>query len=69
MVHETDENRDDDPLMLLEEVAELTRLSTSTLRWLRHRNEGPTAFKVGRRLRYRRSAVLEWVAKHEQAQQ
>jgi prophage regulatory protein len=66
---ETAENRDDDTLLLLPEVAELCRMSESTLRWLRHRGEGPAAFKVGRRLRYRRSVVLEWVAEQEQAQQ
>jgi predicted DNA-binding transcriptional regulator AlpA len=65
---ETAENRDDD-LLLLPEVAEITRLSESSLRRLRHRGEGPASFKVGRRLRYRRSPVMEWVAKQEQAQQ
>jgi excisionase family DNA binding protein len=59
----------DDPLMLLEEVAEFTRLSTSTLRWLRHRGEGPTGFKLGRRLMFRRAEVQEWIRRHEQAQQ
>ena len=67
MGRESDENHDD--LLLIDEVAEITRLSESSLRWLRHRGEGPAAFKVGRRLRYRRSAVLEWVAKQERAQQ
>jgi predicted DNA-binding transcriptional regulator AlpA len=66
---ETAENHDDDPLLLLPEVAELCRMSESTLRWLRHKGEGPPAFRMGRRLKYRRSVVLEWVAKQEQAQQ
>jgi excisionase family DNA binding protein len=61
--------KDDDDLLLLEEVAEITRLSTSTLRWLRHKGEGPPGFKMGRRVMFRRTAVLEWIREHEQAQQ
>jgi excisionase family DNA binding protein len=62
-------NENDDHLLLLEEVAEITRLSASTLRWLRHRGEGPPGFKMGRRVMFRRTAVLEWIREHEQAQQ
>jgi excisionase family DNA binding protein len=68
MSRESNENHDSD-LLLLEEVAEITRLSTSTLRWLRHRNEGPPGFKMGRRVMFRRTAVLEWIREHEKAQQ
>ena len=68
MSRESNEN-DDDDLLLLEEVAEITRLSTSTLRWLRHQGEGPPGFKMGRRVMFRRTAVLEWIREHEQAQQ
>jgi len=67
MSRESDENHDD--LLLIDEVARITRLSESSLRWLRHQGRGPAAFKVGRRLRYRRSAVLEWLRQYEQAQQ
>jgi predicted DNA-binding transcriptional regulator AlpA len=68
MSRESNEN-DDDDLLLLEEVAAITRLSTSTLRWLRHKGEGPPGFKMGRRVMFRRTAVLEWIREHEQAQQ
>jgi predicted DNA-binding transcriptional regulator AlpA len=57
-----------DDLLLLPEVAQLTRQSIDTLRWLRHRGEGPPGFRMGRRLVFRRAAVLEWIAAHEQAE-
>jgi predicted DNA-binding transcriptional regulator AlpA len=56
-------------LLLLPEAAALCRLSVSTLRWLRHRGEGPSGFKMGRRLMFRRTAVEAWISEHEQAQQ
>lgn len=68
MGRESDENHDSD-LLLLEEVAEITRLSTSTLRWLRHRNEGPPGFKMGRRVMFRRAAVEAWISERERAPQ
>jgi excisionase family DNA binding protein len=64
---ESDESHDD-PLLLLPEVAELCRMSESTLRWLRHRGEGPPGFRMGRRILFRRSAVHQWIAEHEKAQ-
>lgn len=65
MSRESDEN--DSDFLWLEEVAGITRLSPSTLRWLRHRGQGPPAFKLGRRLMYRRSAVLDWVRQQERS--
>jgi predicted DNA-binding transcriptional regulator AlpA len=65
MSRESDENE----LLRLEQVAEITKLSQSTLRWLRHRGQGPPAFKLGRRLMFRRSAVLDWIRRQEEAQQ
>jgi predicted DNA-binding transcriptional regulator AlpA len=62
-------NTDNDAeFMLLEEVAQLTRQTVSTLRWLRHQGKGPPAIKVGRRLVYRRSDVLEWLAQLKRGQ-
>jgi predicted DNA-binding transcriptional regulator AlpA len=58
---------DDDPLLLIDEVAKATRKSPATIRWLRHRGEGPPAFKLGRRLVWRRSGVIEWIAEQERA--
>jgi len=43
-----------DDLLLLPEVAEITRRSIDTLRWLRHRGEGPRGHRSGRRVYYRR---------------
>ena len=51
-----------DDLLLLPEVAEITRRSVDTLRWLRHRGEGPPGFRMGRRVVFRRGAVMEWIA-------
>lgn len=59
----------DDEFMLLPEVAVLTRLPPSTLRWLRHQGKGPPAVKLGRRLVFRRAAVLAWISELERQQQ
>ncbi len=57
-----------DDLLLLPEVAEITRRTVDTLRWLRHKGEGPEGFRMGRRLVFRRGAVMEWIAAQERAQ-
>jgi predicted DNA-binding transcriptional regulator AlpA len=54
-----------DDLLLLPEVAEITRRPESTLRWLRHRGEGPRGHRSGRRVYYRRSDVMAWLAEEE----
>jgi prophage regulatory protein len=56
---------DEDVIMTPEEVAKLARVSIDTLRYWRHRKTGPPSFPVGRRIRYRRSVVLEWIAQQE----
>ena len=57
-----------DDLLLMPEVAVITRRSINTLRWLRQQGEGPPAFRAGRRLYFRRGAVMEWIAQQERAQ-
>lgn len=57
-----------DDLLLLPEVAEITRRSIDTLRWLRHRGEGPLGFRMGRRVVFRRGVVMEWIAQQERQQ-
>jgi predicted DNA-binding transcriptional regulator AlpA len=57
-----------DDLLLLPEVAEITRRSIDTLRWLRHRGEGPQGFRMGRRVVFRRGVVMEWIAEQERQQ-
>lgn len=54
-------------LLSTEGVADLTGISTGTLRYWRHRNEGPESFKLGRRVVYRRSAVDAWIAAQQLA--
>ena len=52
----------EDPLLLMSEVSEITRIPIDTLQYLRHRGEGPPSFRLGRRVVSRRSAVLQWIA-------
>jgi hypothetical protein len=56
-----------DDLLTITEAAAITRQPEATLRWLRHRGEGPEGFKIGRRLFYRRSSVVGWIARQERA--
>ena len=56
-----------DDLLTITEVAAITRQPEATLRWLRHRGEGPEGFKIGRRLFYRRFSVTQWIAEQERA--
>lgn len=55
----------DDDLLTIEQVAELLGLAKRTLINWRSAGRGPTAFRLGRALRYRRSAVDAWVAEQE----
>lgn len=48
-------------LMTLAEVAEMTRLSENTIRWLRHNQAFPEAGKLGRRLFWRREQIESWI--------
>jgi hypothetical protein len=59
--------RSSDDLLLLPEVAEITRRSVDTLRWLRHKGEGPKGHLVGRRIYFRRGDVMDWLAEQERA--
>ncbi|TYC09537.1 helix-turn-helix domain-containing protein [Actinomadura syzygii] len=44
------------------EAAEITTLSPATLRWLRHRGEGPPFFRLHRRLVVWESELYDWIA-------
>lgn len=50
-----------DELMLIDEVSAETRIPVGTLRWMRTKGEGPTAFRIGKRLVYRRRDVEAWL--------
>lgn len=51
-----------DDLMTPGQVSGYTRAPTSTLRYWRHRGEGPAWFRLGRNVRYMRSDVEAWIA-------
>ncbi|MBO0729639.1 MAG: helix-turn-helix domain-containing protein [Acidimicrobiaceae bacterium] len=50
-----------EPLLSLDEVAEYLRVTPCTVRWLRQEGKFAPAVKVGRRLKWERSALLAWV--------
>jgi hypothetical protein len=54
-----------DDLLLIHEVATITRRSVDTLRWLRHKGEGPRGHRAGRRVYFRRGDVMAWLAEQE----
>lgn len=47
------------------EASELTGIPPATLRWYRATGTGPKSFRVGRRVRYHKSDVLDWLAAQE----
>lgn len=53
-------------VLLIDEVAEITRLSPATLRTMRHHNRGPRSFKIGRRIAYYPADVHEWIERQRQ---
>lgn len=50
-----------DALLTIEEVAELLRMPVATIRYWRVLGTGPGGFIIGRRLRYVRQDVLDWL--------
>lgn len=48
-------------LLTLDEVAARTRVPVATLRYWRSRGEGPTTFRLGRRVVAFEDAVDEWI--------
>lgn len=48
-------------LITTAEFAEIARTSPETVRYWRHIGRGPAGFKVGRRVVYERSTVLQWL--------
>ena len=59
--HTTPEPERIDALMTIEEVAELLRMPVATIGYWRVLGIGPRGFTVGRRLRYIRQDVLDWL--------
>lgn len=58
-------NDQDQELLTTAEVAAMTRAPVSSVRYWRYLGTGPASFRVGRRVLYRRAAVLRWLADRE----
>src|SRR3712207_9287024 len=48
-------------LLTITEAAELLRAPVATLRYWRHLGTGPTSFRLGRRVLYRRADLHSWI--------
>lgn len=55
------------PLLSPRELADFLRVPVKTLYQWHYLRVGPTAFRVGRHLRYRRSSLARWLASLEEA--
>lgn len=55
-------------LMTLDEAADFLRTPVATLRYWRHLGIGPTGFRLGRRVLYRRDDLERWVSDRRDAQ-
>jgi predicted DNA-binding transcriptional regulator AlpA len=56
-------------LLTLPEVAAICRMPEATLRWRRSRGMEPRSMKLGKRVVYKRSDVMRWVAAVYEADQ
>ena len=54
--------------LVTDEVAEIARTPSETLRYWRHVGKGPKSFKVGRRVLYAVEDVEAWLNEARQAQ-
>lgn len=52
---------EDDELLTLVQVSELTGIPVNTLRWMRANDRGPRSFRLGRGVRFWLSDVLAWI--------
>jgi len=59
---------DPEELLLADEVEIITRVPVKTLAWWRSTGGGPTFFHLGRRVVYRRGAVMAWLGEQERAE-
>lgn len=56
-----------DEVMTTDDVSSELKIPVGTLRYYRSCGSGPPSFRLGGRVRYRRSAVLAWIAEQEVA--
>jgi predicted DNA-binding transcriptional regulator AlpA len=60
-LHAGEEYMEPDQLMTTEQAAEILNVPPATLRWWRHQQTGPRAFRLGaRKIMYKRSDVIAW---------
>lgn len=52
---------DHEPLVPLQPVCDYTGLTPSAFYSMRHRGEGPPAYRIGKRLMFRMTEVEAWV--------
>jgi predicted DNA-binding transcriptional regulator AlpA len=51
----------DGELLSIQQVADIVRVPVATLRYWRHLGAGPRSFRIGRSVRYWRTAVFAWL--------
>jgi len=49
------------------QVSESYGIPEATLRYWRHKGDGPVSFRLGRRVVYRRAEIERWLAEQEAA--
>ena len=54
-----------DEFLTMRDTSALTKFAVQTLKNMRSRGDGPPSFLVSGRVRYRRSAVEQWMAEQE----
>lgn len=59
----------DDPWLTVEEVAERLRIQPATIHTWRYQGTAPKGTKIGRRVLFRESDVIEWEHRREEAEQ
>jgi excisionase family DNA binding protein len=58
---------DEPELLTITEAADVLRAPVATLRYWRHLGTGPSSFRLGRRVLYRRDDLRTWIdAQHRQ---
>jgi excisionase family DNA binding protein len=57
-------NSESHNVLSIQEVAKLLNVPVSTIYGWKRRGEGPPYYKVGRKLRYRKSDARKWLAEH-----
>lgn len=57
-----------DELLTIDEVAQIFKVPIGTIRKWRSAREGPRALRVGKYLRFRRSAVEQYISQREKSE-